>query len=164
MPELELAPDIETKFNRLPWCHWASPSTTRHESVKSTDTDKLMSKAKTVKRFFIFGLEALKAGRRLCRFLKLEGAISTHNNDMILGLDRVSPDQRMDFRRCSMTIDQIRLKISNAIVKNASFCLNLPLGFYPLVALLLALCTTYCGFLFTENQSFVWIGQARLCT
>ena len=42
MPELELAPDIENKFNRLPWCHWASPSTTRHESVKSTDADKMM--------------------------------------------------------------------------------------------------------------------------
>jgi hypothetical protein len=40
--ELELAPDIENKFNRLPWCHRASPSTTRHESVKSTDADKMM--------------------------------------------------------------------------------------------------------------------------
>jgi hypothetical protein len=44
MPELELAPDIETKFNRLPWCHRASPSTTRHESVKSTDADILILK------------------------------------------------------------------------------------------------------------------------
>jgi hypothetical protein len=42
MLELELAPDIENKFNRLPWCHRASPSTTRHESVKSTDADKMM--------------------------------------------------------------------------------------------------------------------------
>jgi hypothetical protein len=42
MLELELAPDIENKFNRLPWCHWASPSTTRHESVKSTDADRLI--------------------------------------------------------------------------------------------------------------------------
>jgi hypothetical protein len=43
MLELELAPGIENKFNRLPWCHRASPSTTRHESVKSTDADKLIS-------------------------------------------------------------------------------------------------------------------------
>jgi len=42
MLELELAPDIENKFNRLPWRHRASPSTTRHESVKSTDADKMM--------------------------------------------------------------------------------------------------------------------------
>jgi hypothetical protein len=50
--ELELAPDIENKFNRLPWCHRASPSTTRHESVKSTDADRLMQTAKSVKNFF----------------------------------------------------------------------------------------------------------------
>jgi len=49
MLELELAPDIENKFNRLPWCHRASPSTTRHESVKSTDADKMMLNLKTVK-------------------------------------------------------------------------------------------------------------------
>jgi hypothetical protein len=42
MLELELAPDIENKFNRLPWCHRASPSTTLYESVKSTDADKLI--------------------------------------------------------------------------------------------------------------------------
>jgi len=53
MPELELAPDIENKFNRLPWCHRASPSTTRHESVKSTDADKLMQNWKSVKGFFV---------------------------------------------------------------------------------------------------------------
>jgi len=39
MLELELAPDVENQFNRLPWCHRASPSTTRYESVKSTDAD-----------------------------------------------------------------------------------------------------------------------------
>jgi len=50
--ELELAPDIENKFNRLPWCHRASPSTTRHESVKSTDADKLVLKWHSVNRFF----------------------------------------------------------------------------------------------------------------
>jgi hypothetical protein len=33
---------LKPKFNRLPWCHRASPSTTRHESVKSTDADKLI--------------------------------------------------------------------------------------------------------------------------
>jgi hypothetical protein len=50
VPELELAPGIENKFNRLPWCHRASPSTTRHESVKSTDADKLMLYWETVNR------------------------------------------------------------------------------------------------------------------
>jgi hypothetical protein len=49
MLELELAPDIEIEFNRLPWCHRASPSTTRHESVKSTDADKLMLGWQSVK-------------------------------------------------------------------------------------------------------------------
>ena len=52
MLELELAPDIENKFNRLPWCQRASPSTTLYESVKSTDADRLMLKLETVKRFF----------------------------------------------------------------------------------------------------------------
>jgi hypothetical protein len=52
MPGLELAPDIEIEFNRLPWCHRASPSTTRHESVKSTDADKLMLERQCVNRFF----------------------------------------------------------------------------------------------------------------
>jgi hypothetical protein len=52
MLELELAPDIEIEFNRLPWCHRASPSTTRHESVKSTDADKLMLEWQSVNRFF----------------------------------------------------------------------------------------------------------------
>jgi hypothetical protein len=33
-PELDLAPDIEVRnFNRLPWRHRASPSTTRDEFV-----------------------------------------------------------------------------------------------------------------------------------
>jgi hypothetical protein len=49
--ELELAPDIETKFNRLPWCHRASPSTTRHESVKSTDADRMIYRRGSVNRF-----------------------------------------------------------------------------------------------------------------
>jgi hypothetical protein len=40
--ELDLAPVIETKFNRLPWCQRASPSTTLYESVKSTDADRLI--------------------------------------------------------------------------------------------------------------------------
>jgi hypothetical protein len=52
MLELELAPDVENKFNRLPWCHRASPSTTRHESVKSTDADKMIYLMKTVKWIF----------------------------------------------------------------------------------------------------------------
>jgi hypothetical protein len=42
MLELELAPGIENKFNRLPWCQRASPSTTLYESVKSTDADRLI--------------------------------------------------------------------------------------------------------------------------
>jgi hypothetical protein len=50
--ELELAPDIEIEFNRLPWCHRASPSTTRHESVKSTDADKLIYDWLSVNKFF----------------------------------------------------------------------------------------------------------------
>jgi hypothetical protein len=54
MLELELAPDIENKFNRLPWCHRASPSTTRHESVKSTDADKLISNWQSVNWIFQF--------------------------------------------------------------------------------------------------------------
>jgi hypothetical protein len=67
MPELELAPVIETKFNRLPWCHRASPSTTRHESVKSTDADKLMLNCQNVNPYFIFGPEALIKGLRRTR-------------------------------------------------------------------------------------------------
>ncbi len=46
--ELELAPDIENKLNRLPWCLRASPSTTLHETVVSTDADKLISNLKSV--------------------------------------------------------------------------------------------------------------------
>jgi hypothetical protein len=52
MPELELAPVIETKFNRLPWCQRASPSTTLYESVKSTDADRLMQTTVAVKNYF----------------------------------------------------------------------------------------------------------------
>jgi hypothetical protein len=52
MLELELAPVIETKFNRLPWCRRASPSTTRHESVKSTDADKMIYFSKLSTGFF----------------------------------------------------------------------------------------------------------------
>jgi len=51
MLELELAPVIETKFNRLPWCQRASPSTTLYESVKSTDADILILNLKAVKSF-----------------------------------------------------------------------------------------------------------------
>jgi len=40
--ELELAPDVEIEFNRLPWRHRASPSATLHESVVSTDADRLI--------------------------------------------------------------------------------------------------------------------------
>jgi len=50
MPGLELAPGVEIAFNRLPWCQRASPSTTLHETVVSTDTDKLISKDKIVNR------------------------------------------------------------------------------------------------------------------
>jgi hypothetical protein len=52
MPGLDLAPAVEIAFNRLPWFLRASPSTTRHESVKSTDADKLMRKSQVVNRFF----------------------------------------------------------------------------------------------------------------
>jgi hypothetical protein len=52
MLELELAPVIETKFNRLPWCQRASPSTTLYESVKSTDADRLIQQVAIVKKFF----------------------------------------------------------------------------------------------------------------
>jgi hypothetical protein len=63
MLELELAPDIENKFNRLPWCHRASPSTTRHESVKSTDADKLMQMKKSVNRIFLTGRHVKNTSR-----------------------------------------------------------------------------------------------------
>ena len=53
MLELELAPVIGTKSNRLPWCQRASPSTTRYESVKSTDADRLMQIHERVKNFFL---------------------------------------------------------------------------------------------------------------
>jgi hypothetical protein len=91
-------------------------------------------------------------------------ALYTHHNGIILGLEGVSPHQKMDAWRYPLTAGQIPLKMAYEIVKNADFRLKLPLGFHPLVALLFALCTTYCGFLFTENQSFVWIGPTRLCT
>jgi hypothetical protein len=51
--ELELAPDIENKFNRLPWRHRASPSTTLHETVVSTDADILISLWQPVNRFLL---------------------------------------------------------------------------------------------------------------
>jgi hypothetical protein len=53
MLELELAPVIETKFNRLPWCQRASPSTTLYESVKSTDADRLMHYGEKSKGIFL---------------------------------------------------------------------------------------------------------------
>jgi hypothetical protein len=68
MLELELAPDIENKFNRLPWCHRASPSTTRHESVKSTDADKLILNRQSVNRFFRHEFGALVLAPVLLRF------------------------------------------------------------------------------------------------
>jgi hypothetical protein len=40
-PGLDLAPGVELAFNRLPWLHRASPSATLHETVVSTDADKL---------------------------------------------------------------------------------------------------------------------------
>jgi len=50
MLELDLAPDIENAFNRLPWCQRASPSTTRNETVDiSTDADRMMLYRETVK-------------------------------------------------------------------------------------------------------------------
>jgi len=50
MLELDLAPDIENAFNRLPWCQRASPSTTRNETVDiSTDADRMMLNMETVK-------------------------------------------------------------------------------------------------------------------
>lgn len=52
MPELELAPALRSKLNRLPWCLRASPSTTLHETVISTDADRLMLKPKIVNVFF----------------------------------------------------------------------------------------------------------------
>ena len=75
---LELAPDIENKFNRLPWCHRASPSTTRHESVKSTDADKLMQKDKSVKGFFV-AQAFLTAGSETFQFpWRLESRLNPH--------------------------------------------------------------------------------------
>jgi hypothetical protein len=65
MLELELAPVIETKSNRLPWCRRASPSTTLYESVKSTDADRLMSEPVQVKWFLCDGLTGLGACRRM---------------------------------------------------------------------------------------------------
>jgi len=46
---------LKPKFNRLPWCHRASPSTTRYESVKSTDADRLMQTSEAVKNYFYGG-------------------------------------------------------------------------------------------------------------
>jgi len=62
--ELELAPDVENKFNRLPWCHRASPSTTRHESVKSTDADKVLLNMQSVNWIFAFKNHLTEACRR----------------------------------------------------------------------------------------------------
>lgn len=57
--ELDLAPVIETKSDRLPWCQRASPSTTLYESVKSTDADRLIQEVWLVKKYF-GGFEAEK--------------------------------------------------------------------------------------------------------
>ena len=43
---------LKPKFNRLPWRHRASPSTTRYESVKSTDADIVISKCRMSNGFF----------------------------------------------------------------------------------------------------------------
>jgi hypothetical protein len=43
---------LKPKFNRLPWGHRASPSSTRYESVKSTDADRLMQDVEAVKIYF----------------------------------------------------------------------------------------------------------------
>jgi hypothetical protein len=50
---LDLAPGVEIAFNRLPWCRWASPSTTLHEAVVSTDADKLIYGSPPVNKFFL---------------------------------------------------------------------------------------------------------------
>ena len=42
LPGLELAPALNRNFNRLPWLQRASPSATLHETVVSTDADRLM--------------------------------------------------------------------------------------------------------------------------
>src|SRR5205823_9134028 len=43
MPGLDLAPGHPKRIpGRLPWCHRASPSTTLHETVISTDADRLI--------------------------------------------------------------------------------------------------------------------------
>jgi hypothetical protein len=42
---LDLAPALNIVFNRLPWLRRASPSATLHETVVSTDADKLIAKA-----------------------------------------------------------------------------------------------------------------------
>jgi hypothetical protein len=67
MLELELAPVIGTKSNRLPWCQRASPSTTRYESVKSTDADRLMPMIKSVKWNFATGCHSCKKQNELAR-------------------------------------------------------------------------------------------------
>jgi len=59
MLELELAPVIGTKSNRLPWRQRASPSTTLYESVKSTDADTMMFYIKKVKSFLHWQAVAL---------------------------------------------------------------------------------------------------------
>jgi hypothetical protein len=41
-PGLDLAPALKLHLNRLPWRHRASPSATLHETVASTDADKLV--------------------------------------------------------------------------------------------------------------------------
>src|SRR5205085_10099126 len=52
-PKLDLAPGrLERIRSRLPWFHRASPSTTLHETVASTDADTLMQERSNVKSFF----------------------------------------------------------------------------------------------------------------
>jgi len=62
MLELELAPVIETKSNRLPWCQRASPSTTLYESVESTDADRMIFECDAVKFYLRPTHRTLMAG------------------------------------------------------------------------------------------------------
>jgi len=53
---LELAPGRPERVrSRLPWLHRASPSATLHETVVSTDADKLIDSLSLVNSYFAFG-------------------------------------------------------------------------------------------------------------
>ena len=52
-PGLELAPGRPERIrSRLPWLHRASPSATLHETVVSTDADKLIDMLSSVNSYF----------------------------------------------------------------------------------------------------------------